>query len=298
MIDDPKPPASQPTFAGKWRRLAAILASIGLHVLIIAIGLFAGWIQLVLSTNAFAGDAPLLLVSVGLLMAHCSLGAIWWTISPWPSHLKTLVAACACAITWAMLVLLLSRTEFRSIESAGWAISMGLQAVAAGLLTAVIDIAIRRHRGEPGGSNRFTLLFLLVWMAVIAVLLGVGRIAARQFGWTTEVVAWTYFYQLQVVGFLNAVLAACIYAALASRTAWRPQLLVALVLSLFMTFTVPFILQTIFKGGVGATFSDIVWLYGSQSAFLLATLGPLRVVGLFPRQASYFSSPRGNNSGP
>ena len=268
--------------AASSRQFVAILVSIVLHLAILAIAIVASWIQTQFDRTPVLAEEPLVVVSVALLMAHCSLGAIWWTTSPWPSHIKTLVAIAACALTWALTIVMLSGTEFRSIESAGWAISMLVQAVLAGLLTSIIDMLRRRRAGQAVGDRRFTVLFLLIWMAVIGVLLGAARFLTQALGWSQDITSGQYFYQLLAVGIANGLLAACMYASLAWRGHGTVPERVGLLLATMFVIVASFVLQTIFAN-MGVTTADLVWLFGSEAAFLLATLSPLRLSGLFPR---------------
>ena len=78
------------------------------------------------------------------------------------------------------------------------------------------------------GDSRFTIMFLLLWTAVVGVLLGAGRSLAEAAGWKlADVLQWEWFYQLQVLAVANAALAVSLLAAIRLRRDWSVRLLAA-----------------------------------------------------------------------
>lgn len=274
MTSDYQPDVPQPKLqiSATERRVLAVVVILGLHLAILGFGLLAE-VGAAGTGPRVVPREPLLTVIVSLLQAWCSLGAIWWARSRWPSHVKTLLTAGVCAATWAALIGILDATDFTSDRAAGWGASLVTQAVAIGLGTALI--ALLRGRDADAQDHRFTILFLLIWTAVVAVLLGAARVLAESFGWTLAVFRWEYFVQLQVIALFNALLAISLWAAIHARRTWRSRLLMSLSITLSMMLVVNVLMRMAFGSNVGADVVDICWLYGGQALFLVATLAPL-----------------------
>jgi hypothetical protein len=71
------------------------------------------------------------------------------------------------------------------------------------------------------------------------------------------------------------VLALCVLAAVRLRRDWTVRLFAAVVAVFVASVVVPFLMTAVFRGNVGASFADVVWLMICQGLFLLATLAPL-----------------------
>jgi hypothetical protein len=254
------------------RRVLAVVGIAVLCALLFGVGLACEALNRAIASQYVpVSDHPLLILSVAMLMAQCSLGAIWWALARWPSHVKTLVAVAFCGITWALLVGLLETAPFE-IESAAWACSLGIQAVLTALAMLVVDLV---HRPERAGDNhRFSILFLLIWTAVIAILLGAGRWLSERLGWTGAIVEWQFFWQVQTIGVVNAALAVGLFVSLALLQSKRAKLVGCAVVTLAAVFGAPLLMHLLFTN-VGVDLVDIAWLLTGEAMFFLATLGPL-----------------------
>ena len=255
------------------RRVLAVGTAIVLHAVLL--GAAAGVQAIVAATGSLRAvpREPLLVTAVALLLAHCSLGALWWARTTWPSYAKTLAGAGATALIWVLLVGVLEATNMTESAAVGWAASLTTQAVLAGLSAAILDLL--KNPRSVAGQSRFTILFLLLWTAVVAVLLGAGRTMAEAFGWKlADVLAWDYLYQLQAIGVANAALALALLAALQVRRSWIVRSLLALAALLLVVVATPIAMALMFRS-VGASFADLVWLLTAEGLFVLATLAPL-----------------------
>jgi hypothetical protein len=255
------------------RRVMGVIAVIALHL---AIFWLSGWAAVMTPLpEVLAPRESLLVLSVALLQAWCSLGAIWLSRSRWPSHVNTLIASLISAGIWIGVILILGNTDFHSPNAAGWLVSLATQCLTTTLAMLVVDRILHRSLLAPGG--RFTIMFLLVWTGVVALLLGAGRLLAENFGWTwAGIFSWQYFSQLQVVGLFNALLAVSLWTALHRRPTWRSRMLAAAAIVITTIVTANLLMFSVFKD-VGVEPVDLCWLYGGQSLFLLATLVPLQI---------------------
>jgi len=267
------------------RKAVAVFAVVVLHLLVIAAIAELLWAT---SWNRPAllrpPPQPLLLAAVALLMAHCSLGGIWWARTSWPSHVKTLVAVLVCVAAWGMLLAVLPEGRSQADHAAGWAASFGTQFVLTSLLAAVIEIAIHFRRGT--NQHRYTILTLLIWMAVVGCVLGGGRWLAILFGWTADnFFAWQYFQQLQVMAFLNSALAIATLACVRLPSNW-PLRCAAFTVTLVAA--VPLLVTAmwgVFGNRAGVSLNELAWLMTTEGLFLVVTLVPLEMA----REHTYIS---------
>ena len=256
---DPPPPTVTD------RRVMAVIAAIALHFAILWIGT---WLGNVLHVSPNGGAFLLLITS--LLMAWCSLAAIWWVHAPWPSHFRTLAVILLSVIAWAVH-LGVRRAPFGSDESAAWAASVLTQII----VTILAMLALQRIRGTGIDRPRqFSILYLLIWTTVVALLLGAGRLAAIELDWTTAVFRWRFFFQIQVAGVMSALLAVCVWTSFQSGRTLKTKLLACGISALSLMLVANLLFSAIFRD-VGATALGIGWLYGSQMSFILAILLPL-----------------------
>jgi hypothetical protein len=264
------------TFQPLERRVLAVGTAIVLHAVLLGI---AAGVQAIVARAGrvwVVPQEPLLVTAVALLMAHCSLGALWWARAKWPSYAKTLAAALATALIWVLLLGVLNTADLSESAAVAWAASLTIQAVLAGLGAAALGL-LRAPRAEAA-QTRFTIMFLLLWTAVVAVLLGAGRALSEAFGWKmADVLAWEYLYQLQTIGVANAVLAVGLLAALQFSSSWSVRLLLALAALLLVAVATPIAMMLIFRNA-GASVADLVWLPLAEGLFVLATLVPLEAV--------------------
>jgi hypothetical protein len=273
------PPRRDAADVRRWSPIEAHVAAVAVTaaIYVIIFGLAAGmavhfggshWI------GSLIPNRPLLIVGSALLLAQCSLIAIWWTRSNWPSHAKTLLAALGWFWAWAMLIALLPATVAQSAAGGGWAICLAIQTT---IVTAVI-LTIRDGAGwwRVERWGRYSLLSLLLWMTLIATLLGGGRSLAIRLGWTEEVFRWGYFRQVRTIGEVNAVLAVAVFFVVNTpRRTWL-KIILGVLAAATIAWAAPLVMSWEFND-VGATQLDLAWLFGAQGVFVLATLIPLEM---------------------
>lgn len=258
------------------RRILAVICSLLIHVILLGGGAVAAAIVLNTSGVRAMPREPLLVMAVALVMAHCSLGAIWWVRTSWPPHAKTLVAAISTAGLWLLLIGLLDTTRQNGVAASAWAASVMTQALFTAI--AVTGLELRVHYESAAARSRFSLLFLMIWTSVAAVLLGVaGALAARAGFKLADVPAWGFFQQLQGVAIASAVLAAGVYASVRLPSTWTARALGCTAVIITIAAATPMSLFAIFGINAGASVTDIVWLMTGQGAFLAATLFPLEI---------------------
>jgi hypothetical protein len=153
---------------------------------------------------------------------------------------------------------------------------MATQALLTALMAALLELTIDPEAAARG--TRFSILFLFLWTAVVAAILGGGRWLAARFGWTLEnFFTWQYFLQLQVVGIANAALAIGLLASLRFPQDWPMRAIASAGALLIATAGTTIAMNVLFAKDVGAEPADLVWLMMLQGLFLLATLVPLEL---------------------
>ena len=272
MTQPPSTPQAAGGIGRLERRVMAIGTAIVLHAVIIGGAVAAVAVERLAGRLGVFPHEPLLMTAVALLLAHCSLGAIWWARSSWPSYAKTLVAVLAAALLWLLLVGVLEATNLNEIDAAGWAAALATQLLLAGLGAAALELALRP---ADFSASRFTILFLMLWTAVVAVLLGAGRAVAQALDWKlADLWNWEWLYQLQTLAVGGAVLADGLLTALRVPRDWRVRAFASFACLFVVALATPTAMFLIFKN-VGASFADVFWLIFCQGLFLLATLVPL-----------------------
>jgi len=249
---------------------APIFVSVGLLLLTVLISAIRARLQTGSGTN------PLLILALGVLLAHGSLVGIWWARSTLPSHLKTLLTALAMAGLWVLIIFLLDTAQFRSAPGAGWAACLATQVLSMMLLTMLVEVLANPSVLER--RHRFSIFFLLIWTTVIAVLLGVGRRIAEWLGWSPAMlVGWEYFLQVQTMAAINVVLAISLLASLQLTSNWPLRLIAVATLAPTIALLAPLLMQWMFKS-VGADYFEIVGLLLVESLVLLFVIAPLEVL--------------------
>ena len=208
---------------------------------------------------------------IGLLMSLCSLGAIWWATSQWSSYAKTLPVMLAGLVCWLGLSLVTGWHD--TARTGAWAIAFELHVVVAATLAsmAVHYLTTTGARAQ----QQFTILWLLLWTAVLAVILGVGRVLTALFGWTAAVFAWEFFWHVQIFAITNGLLAAALFAAVIANLAPWKRIGAILLATVVAATTTPAVLSLMFKN-LGSGIAELVLLFTAHALFLLAALVPLR----------------------
>jgi hypothetical protein len=219
---------------------------------------------------------PLLIAAIALIMAHCSLSGIWWSRMRWPSHAKSLAAALSCFALWGLLLLILDESRGDAARAAGWAASLAAQCILAAVLSAMLELAVARRPFWSG--TRFSILFLLLWTSVVAVVLGAGRVLATRFGWTPDnFFSWHYFWQLQTLAAANAIFAVVILASLRISSSWFGRSAACAAALIVMPAATVLAMRLLFENRVGVSIIELLWLSAIQGLFVAVTLVPLEI---------------------
>ncbi len=270
-------PALTPAVGALERRMLAVGASVLLHIILLAIGSVAA--AMVAASRARQGlpAAPLLVVAaVALVMAHTSLGGIWWARSTSSMHLRTVLATVTVAGMWMLLVLILDETRHSGIRAGAWAACLVTQMLVTAALATAIEFVV--DRPAAAARSRFSIGFILFWTTAIAVALaGAGAWGANN-GWkVADIAGWTYFAQLQAVGITGGLLATVVYASVRSPRRWMIRTLSCLAAVVVFGAASPAVVALIFGVHVGASQSDLVWLFAGQGLFLVVSLVPIEI---------------------
>ena len=262
---------SRPTSSGTTNaRATAILVVVALYFAISALSIQVVETLIAYGLEISREPSPL----IGWLQAWSSLIAIWWVRSQWTSHVKTLIAAVTCFLIWGVLVLGGERTDFASARGAGWLASLMTQFVGTAVGALLIGV-VRRDAGALR-VHRFSIMYLVIWTFVIAVLLGASRWLVESFGWTWEVLQWQFFPHLVVVGAFGAGQAVGMWAVLQSPWKWRARSVALAILPLATMAGASAVFFACFRHA-GADLLEICRQFGLQALFLAATLVPLKL---------------------
>jgi hypothetical protein len=285
----PSPPPASSAPREFERRVLAILAVFALHGVILVLSTAAVALARVSPSfnPAEFGLAfvlmprePLLLTAVALITAQCSLGAVWWVRSHWPSYARTLAAVLAFGLLFGLLLLVLEQTRRAGERAAGWIFSLGAQTLLVAFGVLLIQLVSRRT--ARAGDQRYTILTLLLWTAVVGIILASGRWLAALFGWTpANFFTWVYFLQVMTLGIANALVAVAVVAALDLPLPWVARSLAAtgslVAGTIAATLGMYLIFEVLLSSRLGASVVDIAWLVGMQGLFVLVTLLPLAI---------------------
>lgn len=258
----------------------AVVAAIVLHMLLLALAAMASaWVAF-RGSSALLPAEPLIIAVIALVAAQCSLGAIWWSRTSWPAHWKTLAGIVVCADLWVLLMATLDSVHREPIAAACWAAALAVQIGLTALASSCVEFGFRN---TSAARRQFSILYLLIWTTVIAVLLGTARRVIDLNGWTfTEAVNWQFAQQLMWSGVVNAVLAAGLLAGARLPVSWRTRAGVCVVMLCVVTISAPLLTLVWFdssSASAGASIADLAWLWFAEGLFLLAALIPLELAG-------------------
>jgi hypothetical protein len=151
-------------------------------------------------------------------------------------------------------------------------------------------------RGRLGATDadtrpvQFSLRFLLLWMTLLAVILGLGSTAFQRLGWTPQVVRWEYFYFGPVLGGGNALLALIVLLSLAGRAWLLVRMLLATSVVGVLGYAHWHVLMLLFGNTGGVMATDLALLAVYQVLYLYATLLPLHWAGCLASEKRGHSS--------
>ena len=283
-------PALPPVIPGRTleRNLLAVGASVLLHIILLVIGIIAATVVAASQARRGLPAAPLLVAAVALVMAHTSLGGIWWARNAGSIHVRTTIAALTVVGMWTLLVLILDETRHSGIRAGAWAACLATQMFVAAALGTAIEFVVDRQAAIA--RSRFSIGFMLFWTTAIAVALAGAGAWGANYGWkVADIAGWTFFAQLQAVGVTGGLLAAAIYAAVRSPRSWLVRTLVCLAMTFVIGAASPAVFSLIFGKNVGAHDADLFWLFTGQGLFLVVSLVPIEITRSRPYQSGVTS---------
>jgi len=227
-----------------------------------------------------------LLFSVSVPFAQASLVALGAALLRMPLYARFVLAATGICAVWFVTISLLPNSSITGSRSASWATCLATQgavimAVVAGrslprhlfaAISADADEAARRRFQFGVGS-------LLIWITLVAVLLGLGRTAAARLDWNRAVTGWQYFYFGPVLGTFNAVYALCVVFSLSRRRRTIACIFIAGLTIATLSYFQPLVFVLIFGETGGLDREPTLILAGTQAAVLCVTLLPIRAIG-------------------
>jgi hypothetical protein len=258
------------------RRILAVAAAIGLHVVLLAVGAAAAALVATGHRWQVIPRDPLRLVAISLVMAHCSLGAIWWARTRLSPNIKTLLAVALCGGLWLLLINLLQSTQESGLVSSAWAASVAAQVLITALAAMALDLWLDYR--AAAARSRFSVSFLLIGTSIVAVALGGISAWGERQGWRiADVSRWQFFSQLQCVAICNAALAFTLFAGVRWAIDWRARAPLMLAATIVVAALATAVMDSIFGENVGAEKVAMVWLFTAEGLFLTTTLLPWEI---------------------
>ncbi|MEE8452565.1 MAG: hypothetical protein V3R99_11645 [Thermoguttaceae bacterium] len=275
-IDPNRSGDNVPTLAGTGKSWWGI--AIGLAVLIHLAA------DLALTVSAWHFSDVALLFAAAVPFSQASLVALLAAALRMPLYARFVVAATGICAVWFVTISLLPNTSMTGAQSASWA--TGLATQAAVIMAAVAARSLPRHLFAAISANadessrrrfQFGVGSLLIWITLVAVLLGVGRTAAAQLDWNHAVTEWQHFYFGPVLGTFNAVYALLVVFSLSGRRRTIAHAFIAGLTIATLSCFQPLVLMLLFGETGGLERTPTLILAGTQTALLYATLLPVRM---------------------
>jgi hypothetical protein len=219
-------------------------------------------------------EQPLLVLAVALILAPCNLMGISWVRSCWPPHAKTTATAITLGLLWLLLIQMLQTTRDSGVASLAWAVCIAVQVVLTGFSVTILELSISYRAAAT--RSRFNLQYLFVWTTLLALALGGAGTIAGKFGFRlADVPNWNFFKQLQGVAVASAALGTAVCTSIRVPQTWFVRGLAAAGTTVAGATLAPLCLLVVFGDQVGASATDLVWLFAGQCLFLLTALVPL-----------------------
>ena len=244
-----------------------------------------------------------LLLAVSWPMSQNSLAALWASTSRIASYWLFTAAALGMLCTWFVAIAITPGIAIYGQESAGWAAGYATQSALVVMVVVVAKLAAwriraRRKTADDRPRLQYSILFLLVWTALVALTLGLVQTACERLGWS---ISWEHFLVMPVLGAYSAVYGLVIFFSLAGRAGGLVgRMVAAATVVMILGWSEPYVLELLLNNAGGLTVRYALLLAGSQTVYLYATLLPLRVCGYLstsggdgrPSPASVGAGPR------
>jgi hypothetical protein len=229
------------------------------------------------------------ILAIAWTMSQNSLVAAWAASRVWPSYLRVAAAASGAACTWVLCIRVMPGIAVYGPASAAWATAFVVQsglvfvAVAAGCWHhRRIEIGGSAGRKRSGRTLQYGVGFLLIWTALIAMMLGLGRTAFSHFGWSGGLIRWQYFTNMPIIGLGSAAVAILVLLSLVTR-GWLPgRIAVTAMVVIALGYGQSLVTAALCGDNGGLMPTGAMLLAGAQAAYLYATLllvNPVKSVG-------------------
>jgi len=209
---------------------------------------------------------------LGYTCALTSITAIWSVVGQSSFLARRMpLTGVLLACQW-MLMMRVVEEPMTSEEGPGWALLVVTQHVVLALFLACIV----RLPNLNDRVYRYSLRHMLLFVTLVAVLMGGMRIASSELGWTRDSLAWEYFFFCPVLGVFNAIATFTIAVALvAERLLWK------LVLGVFGV-ALALLAATLCYGTLSFVFGDAGGITRGELALLMATQAAVVWITVFP----------------
>ena len=230
-------------------------------------------------------ESPLLF-ALAVPFAQASLIALLAATLRVPLYGRFVVAAIGICSVWFVAVSMLPHISMRDSVSAIWATWLATQLAV--IMAAIAAQSFPRHlfaatRADADESARRRFQFgvgsLLIWITLIAILLGLGQTVAAQLGWNSAITEQPYFYFGPVLGIFNAVYALFVVFSLSRRRRTIIHVFIAGLTIATLSYFQPLILIFLFGDTGGIDRESTLILAGMQTTVLYVTLLPIRAIG-------------------
>jgi hypothetical protein len=251
-------------------------------LVLLAIHLIADFVLCSHSTS----DQTITIIGFSLPMSQAGLFALWACAARWKSYVRFPLAMLGITWTWYVAIRFIPIARDGEL-AASYALFFVVHAVAIVAIYYVSRFALRwiaRRRNADAAELpplQFSIGFLLIWTAVFALFLGLGKMLCLEMGWLNQdVIHGTYFFFGCVIGTYNGIYALFAFAAAMVRRRLFLHIVIAAVAIGLIALSEEFLLKFVFGNNGGVHWYEWLLMAGGQAVFLFATLLPLRWCGL------------------
>ncbi len=239
----------------------------------------------VLCVNTSGSSEIVAIIGLALPLSQGSLLALWACMAGWRSYVRFPLACFGITWTWFVAIKFIPIGQDRDMAASYalfFVVQTGVIITIYYLLQIILRWIAQRRNPDAVGSPplQFSIGFLLIWTAVIALFLGLGKTLCLQMDWRLDVIHGEYFYFGCVIGTYDAFYALVALAAALARKKLLLRIALAAIAIGLVASSQRLVLEFVFKNNGGVHWAEWILFAGSQAAFLFATLLPLRWCGL------------------